>query len=112
MKVKDSRTVALRLHPSIEYAMDVVDRVWRRLTSLHPIVTGLQEIGHSETSYHYGRPGDTRCRAFDIRTTELTEVQRTSVRQELRVRLPKGEFDVVWEPTHLHIEFDPKDHTG
>ena len=115
MKVKNARTVlgVEGAHPSLAHAMGVVDRVWRKVTGKHPIVTGLAEEGHSETSRHYGVPGDTRCRAFDIRAVDLTPEDRLEIDAELHRRLGANEFDVVWEAlgtvnSHLHLEVDTK----
>ena len=110
MKVKLKNTVGLTLHPAIEYAMGVVNRVWFAETSTHPVLTGLQEEGHSKGSLHYGILDDIRCRAFDVRIHQLTARQEWGINLSLEKRLAAGlEFDIVWESTHLHIEFDPKD---
>jgi len=115
MKVKNSRTVVLELHPAIHYAMNVVDRVWRQRFSSHPRITGLEEEGHSPTSLHYGIPGDIRCRAFDVDIPDnLTESQLSWVVETLRSRLPRKEWDIIVEglgtsQQHIHIEHDPKE---
>ncbi len=102
-------TAVGELHPAIEHAMNVVDRVWFKVTGVQAVCTGLGEEGHSPRSRHYGILGDIRCRAFDIRTRNLSEVQRQEIDDSLRVRLGAGlEFDIVWESLHLHLEFDPK----
>ena len=109
MKIKVERTVGLPIHPAVHHAMNVVDRVWRKVTGDHPIVTGISEEGHSKGSRHYGILGDIRCRAFDIRSSELTQEEQTKISAELNVRLAAGrEYDLVWERLHLHIEYDPK----
>lgn len=108
MKVKVSSTVIYNPHSAILYASDVVDRVWRASTESHPILTGLQEEGHSEGSLHYGILGDTRCRAFDVRTSQLNSTEKAEIDAELKIRLAAGkEFDIVWERNHLHIEYQP-----
>lgn len=114
MKIKNARTTLgpSGAHPAMIYALDVVDRVWRRHTNLHARVTGLAEEGHSERSLHYGLVGDARCRAFDIDASDLTEAQRKAIDAEVRTRLSDLEFDFVWErleteEAHLHVEFDP-----
>ena len=110
MILKVSDTVSARLHPAIEYAMDVLDRVWRRVVNSQPVITGLQEEGLSIGSLHYGIAGDSRCRAFDIRTRNLSRANIRTLKTELELRLAHSlEFDVVWESNHLHIEFQPKD---
>lgn len=113
----ESVTLIGGLHPSMEHALLVVDRAWRKYVHEHVVVTGAQEIGHSEGSRHYGilhqtAEGkvihDTRCMALDFRTRDLTGAQRRQIAPELLRRLGEGEYDIVWEETHLHIEVDPK----
>lgn len=115
MKIKNARTALgpAGAHPSMLHALDVTDRVWRRATGKHPIITGLAEEGHSEGSRHYGVPGDARCRAFDVRCADLTPEERVEIDAELARRLGANEFDIVWEAlgtanAHLHVEADPK----
>lgn len=109
MIIKDSATVVGKLHPAIEHAMNVVDRVWRRVVNTQPVCTGLQEEGHSLGSLHYGISGDMRCRAFDIRTRSLNRVLSNTLKTELEMRLGVLEYDIIWEPNHLHIEYQPKE---
>lgn len=110
MKIKQSATVGVSYHPAVLYAMEVVDRVWSNLMLGHPIVTGLGEEGHSKTSLHYGLHGDIRTRAFDVRTKDLGQVNIDAIDNELRQRLAAPlEFDIVWEASHLHIEYQPKE---
>ena len=115
MKVKNARTVLgpAGAHPSLVHALGVVDRVWRKVTGKHPIITGLAEEGHSEGSRHYGILGDPRCMAFDVRCVDLTPEERVEIDAELHRRLGANEFDIVWEAlgtanAHLHLEADPK----
>lgn len=97
------------LHPATHHALNVVDRVWRKIVGVHPVCTGLGEEGHSKNSKHYGLIGDIRCRAFDIRTRDLSAVQIEELDDSLRVRLAAGlEYDILWENDHLHIEHDPR----
>ena len=107
-KFKGSAPVVLSPHPAILYAADVCDRVVRSIAGLQPIFTGGQEEGHSEKSLHYGIPGDTRCRALDIRISGFNPTQLKMIVGALQARLPALEFDVVLEPDHIHLEYDPK----
>ena len=92
-------------HPGVRWAMDVVDLAWRRLFEMQATITSGGEGEHSETSRHYGVVGDVRERAFDVRTHNLTQEQRAKARAEVR-RLLGPLYDVVLEPTHLHIEVE------
>lgn len=115
MKVKQERTVGVIYHHSTLHAMEVVDRVWRKLVGQHARITGLGEEGHSEGSRHYGRPGDIRTMAFDVDADiqHLPVHLRHVVHEELQRRLGEDEYDLVWEGmdsvhAHLHVEVDPK----
>ena len=115
MKVKNARTVLgpEGAHPSLRHAHLVIDRIWRKVTGTHPLVTGLAEEGHSEGSLHYGIPGDSRCRAIDYRASDLTPEARIEIDAEAHRRLGANEFDIVWEAlgtanSHLHLEVDSK----
>lgn len=110
MRVKATRTVGLALHPSLEHALIEVDRAWREVLEEDPVVTGLQEEGHSKKSLHYGILGDVRARAGDLRWRG-TEEQRLEIDRRLRARLGTA-YDIVWESlgkpnVHLHVEYDP-----
>lgn len=56
---------------------------------------------HSAKSLHYSG------RALDFRTRHISEASISILANLLRQDLG-GQYDVVLEPTHLHIEFDPK----
>ena len=45
--------------------------------------------------------------AFDMRTAELAASERELVKQEIKSALG-GDYDVVLEGDHLHLECDPK----
>lgn len=114
MKIKVDRTVGGPWHPAIEHAADIIDRVWRAHTGKQARVTGLGEEGHSESSLHYGIPGDIRLRAIDVDADEqhCTAAQRIKIHNDLLRRLGT-EFDVIWEAmgtpnAHLHVEFQPE----
>jgi hypothetical protein len=93
--------------------------LWAALGLDRPVVTGLQEDGHSEGSLHYGAGlGDLRCRAGDLRIPSRRKVSLgdTEVKQvvsKLRELLGPS-FDVVLEKnsrgylSHIHIEADFK----
>lgn len=51
-------------------------------------------------------PGDIRVQAVDFRTNDLGTVARAIIGRELSDRLGTV-YDIVWEDTHLHIEYDP-----
>jgi len=62
------------------------------------VVTSTYEGDHSAGSLHYADL------AFDIR---LPKAKATTIALEIQQALGE-DFDVVLEPTHIHIEYDPK----
>lgn len=94
----------IELHPAIRYALDVVSYVAGR--DYRPVITSAQDSTHAARSLHYGRVGDVRCRAIDVRMPLPRYIERLV--KELGRRLGP-DFDIVPETDHLHIEYDPKD---
>lgn len=68
------------------------------------IITSGNDKTHSKGSKHYSDA------ALDFRTRDLTAEQTQAWANNIRVRLG-NDYDVVIEPTHLHIEYDPKPRT-
>jgi len=65
-------------------------------------ITSGVEGKHGPNSLHY------KGHALDLGTRDYQEQLQVMIRDELREALG-GQFDVVLEATHLHLEFDPKD---
>lgn len=63
-------------------------------------VTSVTDGVHSEGSLHY------EGLAFDLRVWGFDEGEKEQLAKKLRGIL-EGEWDVVLEGTHLHVEFDP-----
>lgn len=81
-------------------AMVAVGDVWEEL-GLEPTLTSGKDGEHSAGSLHYyGLAGDFRIR-------DMNHDQIAWAVVELKERLG-GDFDVVLERTHIHIEYDPK----
>ena len=64
-------------------------------------ITSVTEGRHGTGSKHY------IGNAVDFRTRHLDDSETRNLAAMVRSALG-AEFDVVLEPTHLHIEFDPK----
>jgi hypothetical protein len=100
-RIKDGASVA-GLRPEIQIAWDVANEVYEK----HGFVCWLTEgTGgkHGRGSLHYVGL------AIDLRTT-LVEISATVAKQiaaDIRLALNE-QYDVVVEPTHIHIEFQPK----
>lgn len=65
------------------------------------IITSGTNGSHSRGSEHY--KGD----AIDLRTRHMSAGDPEKISEEI-ARALGPEFDVILEPTHIHIEFDPK----
>ncbi len=114
-------------HPSMKFALIIIDSVFLAYTNRDALMTAAQEDAHSEDSLHFGivsnNPDatDPRCRAADFSAADIEEIQAAAMERELQAGLGKH-FDVVFEYTtvdketgprpqtlhHLHIEFDPE----
>lgn len=96
------------LHPSIHHALNIVSIVWDQyFPTVDPVITSLRDSEHGSHSLHYGGPiGDVRIQACDVRTRNLTEAEQRVAVMQLRKYLGEA-YDVVPEPTHIHIEYDP-----
>ena len=91
------------LTPQMVLAAMVVDSVYRKHDIVDCVVTSGSDGKHSTNSWHY------KGRALDFRTRNVPVTLRTAVAQEISVSLGEN-YDVVLEATHLHCEYDPKEH--
>jgi uncharacterized protein YcbK (DUF882 family) len=78
----------------------VADEVYRTWSTIM-VVTHVTDGQHMRKSLHYAGA------AADLRTHTLPEGKVKQVATEVAEALG-GEFDVVLEKTHLHVEWDPK----
>lgn len=95
------RGVVLALGASMARALNDLDTVVLAETGFEMVITCASDGVHMAGSKHY--TGE----AIDIRTSNLDALQKVRLRNALAVVLGKW-FDVVIEPDHLHIEFDPR----
>jgi hypothetical protein len=95
------------LHPAVSFGLDVVSLVYEKLFDGNITVTSLFDSTHSQNSLHYGIGGDARCRAFDLRTRDLTAEQQLVFKNAL-IKWLGPCFDVILESNHMHVEYDPK----
>ena len=65
------------------------------------VITSGTDVPHSNSSLHY--TGD----AVDFRSRHLTQDQKSAIARLLKDALG-DEYDVVVEPDHFHVEFDPR----
>lgn len=89
------------LQPPILLAMVIAESTVQRIANIELVVTSLTDGQHKPGSLHH-------CGlAFDFRTSTMSEEQKAAVQAALAVDLG-GDFDVVLEATHCHVEYDPK----
>jgi len=91
----------LGLSPQILFAITVIDGCYRRL-GVDCVVTSATDSKHGHQSLHYVG------HAIDIRTRDLDESQKTVMLNLVTAALGSGEFDVILERDHLHVEWQPK----
>ena len=103
MRLKDDSVQIFGLSPQIIFAAYVADEVYK----LYGIETGAtitsgSDGEHSDTSLHYAG------NAIDVRTKHLPDsVSPATIAREIKARL-NIDFDVLVEPTHIHIEYQPR----
>ena len=86
--------------PEIVLAINIVNEIFERM-DLMLTITSIRDGTHSRTSLHYAGY------AFDIRCNDLKPSSLNLIIGMIRDSLT-DEFDIVLEPDHIHIEFQPK----
>ena len=89
------------IQPEASHIIVVAHRVWQRYLRRDLTVTSITDGKHSANSLHY------QGKAVDLRNRDLEDHQQEVAVQELRRHLGSA-YDVVLEPTHIHVEYDPK----
>lgn len=65
------------------------------------VITSITDGKHSANSLHY------EGLAVDLRTRHMIDSEQKEFKDQMAARLG-GNYDVVLERTHVHVEFDPK----
>lgn len=81
--------------------IEMCARAYQRIGQKEMWVTSVTDGKHKDGSKHY------EGLAFDLRTRMLTKEQTLRLAAVMRGIL-EGEWDVVVEGDHIHVEFDPK----
>ena len=90
----------LGIRPELLIAIQIAEGIYTE-HGQELVITSVCDGKHSFTSLHYsGNAVDFRTRYFDEQTI-------LNVALALQTSLTK-DFDVVIEPTHLHIEYQPR----
>lgn len=88
------------LQPETIVAIMVMDDIYQSF-GIHLIVTAIMNGKHMVGSLHY------KGYAFDCRTRDVAPSTVNSILACAKQTLD-GEFDVINEGDHIHIEYDPK----
>jgi hypothetical protein len=100
VRLKDGVIIA-GLHIKMRPVLIAAEDVWRDLGRQEVVITSALDGCHSAASLHpYGR-------AVDLRTRVLRGIDVALAVDMLRERLG-DDYDVVLEPTHIHVEYDPE----
>ncbi len=99
MKLKKGVRIS-GVRPEIVLALSVVDEVYKTYNKDF-VVTSLTDGKHSERSSHY------RGEAFDCRTRYFKDEQIDVVQADIKDALG-GDFIVLFEQNHFHIQFSPR----
>jgi len=101
------------LQPEMYFALGVASALRQDLFKMNTVITSLLEGHHNPGSLH------PKGYAADLRTLDLTSVERQSFFTSLRAELEPLGFQVIWEDgpgataattgAHIHIEWDPHD---
>lgn len=103
------------LTPQMALAAVIVGSVYHRVDpNASCMLTSVNDSKHGAGSLHHcieGKYTDGQCRAFDVRTKDVT-ANKLYLVQEVKNALG-DEFDVVLEGVgtaneHLHVEYQPK----
>lgn len=90
------------LAPQMAVAYCIAQDVYREKVGMSCVITSGSDGKHGPNSLHYSG------KALDLRTNSLRPEQVHPVFVALKTALG-GQFDVVLEEDHIHVEFDPKE---
>lgn len=104
--VKDG-VVFKRFIPEIYNLFPVIDKIWNDNAGFSATITSGNDSKHMDGSLHY------KDAAIDLRTINLSIVNRQKIFDILRDQLHPLGYDVIWENKsayneHFHVEWDPK----
>ena len=91
------------IHPQLAIAYTIAALIYQEKSTAPCVITSCSDGTHGPNSLHYVGM------ALDIRTRHLRPDQVHPVYVAIKQALGE-QFDVVLEGTHIHIEFDPKEH--
>ena len=80
---------------------DFLDDVFMDVAGRECVITSGNDEQHMVGSLHY------KDRAIDVRIKDISR-QKAAIAYEQIVKEFGPDFDVLFEPTHIHIEYDPE----
>lgn len=95
-----SGVLFVSVHSKIIEVLPIIDRVYQ-MFGINGVITSIRDGVHKTNSLHY------KGRAIDLRTRDLTDLQRPEFHFEL-ANAVGSDYDVVLEKDHVHLEYDPK----
>ena len=101
MRLKDNSINPMGLRPELLFAIMVAKDVYLN-HGYELVITSLNDATHSETSLHYSGA------AVDLRTTVINPNEDwDAVARQIKRKL-NVHYDVINEPDHIHLEFQPR----
>lgn len=100
MRLKSDNVSLQSLAPQLVLALMISNEVYNEY-GVEMVLTSANDSAHSVTSLHYSG------NAVDLRTFTLDENVHQEVRDKIKDKLNQ-DFDVVLEPTHIHLEYQPR----
>ena len=89
------------LQPQLVLGLLVIHSIWERYACGTLTITSGSDGVHKANSRHYSG------NACDLRSRNLSPTDITHLVNKFKEALG-SDFDIVIEPTHIHVEYDPK----
>lgn len=95
------------IKPEMAIAVPIIAGVWETFGRNELVITSARDGRHSTNSLHY------QGYAFDLRIWGFKPEELDKVVTALQIAFngragnSSGEWDIVLEKTHIHLEFDP-----
>lgn len=100
MITKDNTINPAGMSPELLFGLLVCEQIYDDW-GYSLVITSLNDSKHMSGSLHYSG------NAADIRTRDLKDPAKSLIPKKIKETL-HPDYDIVVEPTHLHIEYQPK----
>ncbi len=100
MMLKSDNVSLANLAPQLALACVMANEVYNDY-DVDMVITSANDSNHSTTSLHYAGA------AVDLRTYTLDESKRSECVERIRKKVG-GDFDVILESNHIHMEYQPR----